>query len=551
MTAVSEPVLRESAHAPAHGQPRSLVRWLDSLSNRTLVLGVGATLFVLSAWPLLLVAVPPFQDLPNHLASGYVAEHLDAYPDLAFNGLLKSNALLELWLHLWGDGDLLLAGRVFTALVLAVGSFALPVFLLHFVGRRRMVVGALFVWPLVHNFFVSMGMMNFAFGFPLSLVLIVILDRQRRHPTLARGLGIVALSVACWYAHPFPLIVVGVLALVESLRQPTWSRRWRTGVSVLAPLVPVGLLVVATALQHFMKAEGAPVAASKGFEFLTIWELPVHYWLDAQGALTRYGAMTFFPAVALAYVAFRNRRVKRAMFSKGATIALVIAYLGLPLMLSNWWYLNTRLAPFVWVAFAVRVPPRLSRRATVFLLACALSFSAVLGLDYVRLDRDRLELTAGARVIPEHATLLPLLFQHRKTSDFTASLTHAWAFYTLAIHDSHPPLLFAVERSYALTYKTFPPPELIPPALDRFAELHGTPAQVCAADVGGTLGRTPEDCYAAWRTLWASFWIKAAPRFDYVMTWAMPPDTQAMFPPSYRRIFHEGDLDIYQRHDGP
>ena len=63
----------------------------------------------------------------------------------------------------------------------------------------------------------------------------------------------------------------------------------------------------------------------------------------------------------------------------------------------------------------------------------------------------------------------------------------------------------------------------MPPALDRFAERYGTPAQVCAS-----LGQVPPDaaCTDAWRKLWAGFWQEATPRFSHLLTWAMPDEAR-------------------------
>jgi len=145
--------------------------------------------------------------------------------------------------------------------------------------------------------------------------------------------------------------------------------------------------------------------------------------------------------------------------------------------------------------------------------------------------------------VPERATLLPLLFKHRKTSDFNASLTHAWGYYTVAKSTSAP-LVFAVERSYPITYREFPPRALIPPALDRFAEKFGTPAQVCKL-----LRQFPIDaaCTAAWRDVWSAFWQQAEPRFSHVLTWAIPPEARPIIPARYHRVFAAGDLEIYAR----
>jgi hypothetical protein len=43
--------------------------FVESLTDEQLAFGIGLALLALSAWPLLLVDVPPVQDLPNHLAT--------------------------------------------------------------------------------------------------------------------------------------------------------------------------------------------------------------------------------------------------------------------------------------------------------------------------------------------------------------------------------------------------------------------------------------------------------------------------------------------------
>src|SRR5262245_49216166 len=123
------------------------VRRLE-LSDRALWLAIGAALFVISAWPLLLVELPPFQDLPNHVASAYIARHLEIYPEYVVNGFWKSNAALDMWLRLWPEDDLLLGARLFVAIVLAANAFVLPWFVLRVSGRQVMVAASLLVWPL-------------------------------------------------------------------------------------------------------------------------------------------------------------------------------------------------------------------------------------------------------------------------------------------------------------------------------------------------------------------------------------------------------------------
>ncbi len=274
------------------------------LSDARLTGLVALALFALAAWPLLLVELPPLQDLPNHVATAHIVAHLDLYPEYVFNGLFKSNALLTLWFYVLGGHGLFGAARAFTAVVLAANALALPLFVLHFAGRSRLLVATLFVWPLVHSFSVTMGFLNFAFAFALALILLTVLDRQRARPTLGRGAGIAALSGVLWYAHPFPLAVVGVLVALHAATRATWKERFAAGVALLVPLAPAGLLSAVAAQHHLIKAEHTTAAAAV-FAYLNPWEIAGHLWTDVSGALTRWGSMTIVPALLLPVFAWR------------------------------------------------------------------------------------------------------------------------------------------------------------------------------------------------------------------------------------------------------
>jgi len=200
--------------------PSDLRQRPSGLSDVRLGLLFALVLFVLAAWPLLLVEVPPFQDLPNHLATAHIVAHPALYPQYVFNGFFRSNSLLTLWLAAFGGHSLTGAARAFVAFVLALNAVALPFFVLRFAGRGALAVAMLFVWPLVHSFAVSMGFLNFASAFALSLILLTLIDRQRESPSLRKGLGITALAGLVWYAHPFPLAVVGALVALHAIGYP-------------------------------------------------------------------------------------------------------------------------------------------------------------------------------------------------------------------------------------------------------------------------------------------------------------------------------------------
>ena len=80
-----------------------------------------------------------------------------------------------------------LAAKLFVVTVLALGAIAYPRFVLSFGGRRRMALSAFFAWPMVHDWFVSTGMLDFALAVPLATLLLVALNAQRQHATVARG----------------------------------------------------------------------------------------------------------------------------------------------------------------------------------------------------------------------------------------------------------------------------------------------------------------------------------------------------------------------------
>jgi hypothetical protein len=92
-------------------------------SDGQLALLISAVLFLLAAWPLALVDVPPFQDLPNHLATITVIEHPQKYPEFVFNGFFKTNSAFFTWLLFVGRlVGTKMAAKVFTLLVLALNA---------------------------------------------------------------------------------------------------------------------------------------------------------------------------------------------------------------------------------------------------------------------------------------------------------------------------------------------------------------------------------------------------------------------------------------------
>lgn len=533
----------------AHRSFRGDVRlWLDKLSDRRLALVVSGVLFVVCAWPLALTEVPPFQDLPNHLAAVTIIQNPERYPEFVFNGFMKTNAALFAWLFAVGKlTGVKLAARLFSLLVIAANAFVFPRAVLAFTGsRNRMLLSSLLAWPMIHNWFVSMGMLDFALAVPLSLALLMALQRQEQRPTLANGVFITTLGVVTWYAHVFPLLVVHLVAGIEALTRPSWRARGRAIARFGVPLLPVTVLVSVSFLAHLRDTVGPMTGFVDGTRLLPPWELAYNMWAEWLWAFSNLEITTIVPCVLLFVFGVVRRKESPTFFSPVAVVALALLYCFLPYIVTNWFHVNSRIVPYLWLACLLRVPDRLPRAMVGGLLASAAVYSVGMGVDYMRLERERQEFTAGISAVPEGARLLPLLFRHKASSSNTRTIMHAWGYYVTEKLTSAP-LLFAHSHSFPVMYSEPPPVRFNHLVLEGFAPSMAQPSAVCRSMMSGNV--IVDDCQAAYRQAWREFWADAAPRYDHLLVWDVTPDAKANIPSSYRLAFERGRLQIYARVD--
>lgn len=527
---------------------RKLVRFSEwTLTDGQLALLVSAVLFVLGAWPLALTEVPPYQDLPNHLAAVTVISHPEKYPEFVFNGFAKTNTALFAWLYFVGElVGVALASRLFALLVLAANAIVIPRFVLGFTAsRRRMLVAALFAWPMIHNFFVSMGMLDFALGVPLSLALLLAVDRHRRAPALVTGALVTVLGLVTWYSHVFPLLVVHLLVLVHVVLQRGFKAKRDEALRVGLPLAPVTALVLVSLHQHLLDTNGPMTAFVHNKKMIPAWELVYNLWAEWFWAFTKLELSTLVPCVllgAFTLASFLRREKSPAFFTGPALGVLVVLYVFSPYRVTNWYHVNSRLIPFIFFVMLLRVPERLPKRLAALLGACALVYSAAMGVDFVRLEKDRQRFVAGMSQVPEGSRLLPLLFRHKGVSDNTRSLLHAWGFYVVE-KQTAAPLLFAHSRSFPVMYSTPPPVRFNHLVLEGFAPDMARPSDVCFS----TPHVFPDDCDALFHARWAEFWRDATPMFDHVLLWEPTPEALAQVPPIYKPVFRQNELIVMAR----
>jgi len=520
-------------------------------SDRQIAFAMSVVLFALTAWPLALTEVPPYQDLPNHLAAVTVITHPERYPEFVSNGFLKTNAALFTWLYFVGKVvGVTVAAKLFSFVVLATNALVLPRFVLHFTNRRTMLVAGLFLWPMVHNWFVSMGMLDFAMGVPLALIVLMLLDRQRTAPTLANGALVLVTTLLTWYAHVFALMVANLLVAVHIatrlVRRGTWNEGLRDARRLLIPQIPAISLMLVSVFQHVTEPVGAMTGYVSTGQLLPPWELAYNLWAEWLYGFTWLSISSFVPAVALTVYAYVRRRESPVFFSPAALVTLLFLFVFSPYIATNWFHVNSRFIPFLWMAALVRLPDRIDRRLGGLLALCAGLYSVGMGIDFVRLDRDRAKFTAGISAVPEGSKLLPLVFKRKLTSENTRSLLHAWGFYVMEKQTSAP-LLFAHSRSFPVMYREAPPPQFNHLVLESFAPSMGTQTWFC--DVLRSGGVFETDCEGAWRAQWRRFWDQATPAYDHLLVWDAPVEALRQIPADYRIAFQQDRLIIFERKD--
>jgi len=179
---------------------------------------VFALLSVASVVPLLWVARPPLQDMPQHLAAISVLRH---YPDLSLGTYFELHFMRTQYLAYYALAYL--ASFVFgvelaNKLVLCAALVALPWCLAQLLGElKRDPRLAVFSFGLTYNAHLVLGFFNFIAALPLLFAGLTAALRFRRQATRKRGLVLSALLLACFYMHVVPFAFLGLGTLLVLL----------------------------------------------------------------------------------------------------------------------------------------------------------------------------------------------------------------------------------------------------------------------------------------------------------------------------------------------
>ena len=469
----------------------------------------GATifLFALGTAPLLACDVPPLEDLPAHLATIVVIKHIGAYPEFVFHGFFKTNATLFAFLSAFGESHLVLASKAFVALTVLAHAWVFPRLVLELGGRERVAPATLIAAPLVHNWFVAMGMLDYALGSALALACVLLIVRQAKDASRARGVAIGLLGMLVWYTHVFALGMVLFLAGIEAIR----VRRLRA-LAPFAPLAP-GALLAAWSVGVELARRRAP--SSHAIVYRPPWETAYELWAKYAWSFSKLEIASVATTAVLAIALVRDRKRDVPVLSTFAACALLVVHFAAPSEAFDWFAVNSRVLPFLYAIALVRVPP-LPKIGLAACAALALAWSAGTTLDYARLDRDFKDATAGISVVPEGADLFPVIFDPRGSSENTWALVNVWGLYVVAKHTSAP-LLFAHSPSFPIGY---------------------APGKKSALEAA-TFAQSPHDADA-----WKKFEESLASR-GWILEWGVRPE-DAIEPPAHVLALDRGRLRIYR-----
>ncbi len=469
----------------------------------------GATLFlfILGASPLLFCDVPPLEDLPAHLATVVVIKNLAAYPDFIFHGFFKTNATLFLFLNAAGESSLVLASKVFVALTIFAHAWVFPRLVIELGGRDRVWSATFFAAPLVHSWFVAMGMLDYALGSALALVCLLFVVRQSKDASRARAVAIGATGILVWYTHVFALGMVLFLGAIEAVRV-----RRVAALKPFAPLAPAAALALWSVIVELVRAHAPSVHA---VVYRPPWETAYELWAKYAWSFSRLEIASLATTAALGIALVRDRKRDVPIFSTFAACVLLVVHFAAPSEAFDWFAVNSRVLPFLYAIALVRVPA-LPKFGVFIAATISCVWSAGLALDYARLDRDFKIATSGAAFVPEGADLFPVIFDPKGSSENTWALLNVWGMYVVDRHTSAP-LLFAHSPSFPLGYKTG--------------------AKNALAD--SSFAQEPHD-----QATWRKFGESLATR-GWILEWGWsPPDM--IEPPAHVLAFENGKLRIYR-----
>lgn len=378
-------------------------------------LAVGAALaLVIGLAPLLLVVVPPLQDMPNHVARVAVIAAGGGDPELARFYAIDWVAIPNLALDLIGPPLARVVGAdaavtLFTAL--AMGLVATGPFAVQQAAHGRPGLAPLIGLVLLHNEIVAIGLFNYHFGVGLALWgtagWIALADRPRTRVALG-----FAVAVGAYVCHVMAAGLFGLGVLIVELGRLVDSRTTRTAAGVLARLVPA-LAAFAALPIAFLASASARYGSDGGL----IWTMTGKE-IGLVMALRAYeGPAELIVWLGLALIAglvLLRRAVRPDATAATAVVVCLAAYVAVPRAIFDGWLVDQRL-PHGMILLGlgllrIDIPDGALRRGVIAAIVglCALRAGDV-ALVWQTIDHSTRSYRAAVEALPRGARIGVLL----------------------------------------------------------------------------------------------------------------------------------------------
>ncbi|HWE76513.1 MAG TPA: hypothetical protein VG328_25340 [Stellaceae bacterium] len=387
-----------------------------------------AILFALSCVPLLLTALPPLLDYPNHLARMYLLPRLpDAalaryyivqwtpIPDLAMDGIVPFLAKVV---------PLEWAGKLFIVLIfllLAGGTAAI-----HRVLFGRWSLWSLLGFLLLYTRLLLWGFMGYLFGCGLALTAFAIWIALDRRHWLLRLIAGTVFAVAIYFAH---LLAFGIYAVMIASYEfgQIWLQRKSIG-AALRDLVIGGLpFLPALALMTHNSSTGRIIFANPLRKFDLLFSVFDNYSRP-------FDVVCFVLIVLVVGFAYWRRWVTLAPAMVLPMLGLVAVYIAMPTQLFTAAGVDRRIPMMIFLALigGSAWQPRAARIEPRFLAGVALLFAvrlAVIAAIWFQAGRLYAQLLPGLDMLPR-GSCVAIAFGKDSIQVAKAPLTH---FTTLAV----------------------------------------------------------------------------------------------------------------------
>jgi hypothetical protein len=345
-------------------------------------------LLALAAVPVLLAALPPLFDYPNHLARMYLLIHvpesaaLQRYYEIRWHALpnLAMDLLVPPLARLMPLGW---AGRAF--ILLALGVLAAGSALLHRAATGRWSIWPLFAFLFLYSRVLLWGFLNYLLGVGLALVGLagwIWLERRNRMLRLAVSTGF---ALALFFCHLMAWAIYGVLVAGYELGQARLGGRWLPR-QALGRLVIAGLPFLPTLAILLLAGEGGGLGGIHYGRFVRKLDLTFSVFDNYHRAVD----VACFAALVLAAVyAYARRYLVLAPALRWPLVLLTAAFVLAPTQLMTASAVDHRMPLAIAVVLAAATTaPVLRPRAVAAIAVTGLAlFGLRMGLVSVQWER--------------------------------------------------------------------------------------------------------------------------------------------------------------------